>query len=334
MADRLFISNSDEAVRFIKKLLLFILVAAVIDRSLGYCLDYILRNKVVHSGNFGAINSAVKEKAGIIIMGDSRAKHNYVPRIISKDMRSDCFNLGADGMGVNYDYSLLTHILSNYKPGLIIYELNLELNGNKPATLNYYKLMPFIKRYDNLVRLVKEKDAFIELKLLSGAYPFNKKIHSLIYDSMFAARNDDLKGYQPLYGTKLENEFKEFTIRAQPTVITESPEISKSTFSDFIELAGKHDVPVLFVYSPMIGNSGSYTIDPASLKRYSEMITSHGMKLILLEKQDYPQLGDKSLFWDPIHLNDEGAKVFSEIINRRLAELKKENYFRDSPPGS
>jgi hypothetical protein len=59
----------------------------------------------------------------------------------------------------------------------------------------------------------------------------------------------------------------------------------------------------------------------------SKMLKGHAVKLLIIQKDKYPQLNKTWLFKDTSHLNYRGSIIFSNIVNENLHQLKNNNYF-------
>jgi hypothetical protein len=320
MARRLFIFNS-EIAPLLRNVLLFAFVVISLDQFLGYQLDNVFNKKVL-AGTFGTINRAVQEKGDIIILGDSKAHHNYIPAAIGQNLSASCYNLGNDGMGIIYHYTLITHVLSHYKPKLIIYDVSGGEFNEKFLNRAYYKLMPIIKQYDEIIDIVRINDTYIKLKLLSRLYPYNKKLHSLIKDGFILQKDDPLRGYVPLYGSNVLPYRKK---SAESQSQTQDSIILQDTFKAFIKKARDNNVPLVSINSPVWDFNDYYPHGfPDAI---TNLFARNNINLIVIQKTDYKSLTNASLFKDMSHLNHEGALVFSEIVNSKLIELKQQRYF-------
>jgi hypothetical protein len=318
MADLLFILNFNETMRFINKLFIFLIIVFIVDRFLGFQLDYFFNNKI-QGGNFGIINQAIKNKADIIILGASRAHHNYIPEIISKNTKLSCYNLGLDGMSIIYNYCLLTHILNNYKPKLVIYDVGgFELSNKWAGPAHYDKLMPIIRKYDNLIELIKINDPYIKLKLILSLYSYNQKIHSLINDG-FILNKITFSGYAPLFGSEPEKVFND-----NPDEIPLHDEEDNTHWKAlhyFINKLKEDNIPFVFIFSPTWPDL-QHTIQPNLLKT----IRSNSVDLHIIHKKYYSEFLNRNLYKDPAHLNQEGAVIFSKIVNLKIKTLLEKSY--------
>jgi hypothetical protein len=293
----------------------------ILDQALGRQLEHVFYN--LRSGRFGIINSAVNTRADILILGESKAHHNYIPKVIAKNLGLTCFNLGADGMNVVYQFILINHIINYYQPKLIIYDVSGKEFNEKYFDLSKFSiLMPYAKNCRKALDIIKQEDSYIDLKLLSRLYPFNQNLHSLILHGFVEPRIT--KGYEPLYGTNLGKELK--NKKHTTSLKIEENDILRYTFKAFLNIITEHKIPIVFINSP-VWDFEDYYRSYNFPQNILNMLKGRATELLIIQKDNYPQLNEARLFKDSSHLNAQGAMIFSKIVNVHLHQLKNSNYF-------
>ena len=321
MASHSSTSSFNEQKIFFKKLLIFIVLVIVVDQALGRLLEHVFYN--LRSGRFGVINLAVDTRADILILGDSKAHHNYMPKVIANNLGLTCFNLGADGMNVIYHYILVNHIINYYKPKLIIYDVSgKEFNEKYFDPSKFSILMPYAQNCRSALDIIKKEDSFIDIKLLSRLYPFNQNLHSLVLHGVVAPRVT--KGFEPLHGTNLAKELRNKK-DGTPTKIEEN-DILKFTFKALLDIVAEHKIPMVLINSP-VWDFDDYYRSYNFPQNILNMLKGYAVELNIIQKDKYPQLNEEQLFKDSSHLNNKGAFIFSNIVNSYLHQLKSANYF-------
>jgi len=321
MASHSSTSSFNEQKIFFKKLLIFIVLVIILDQALGRLLEHTFYN--LRSGRFGVINLAVDTRADILVLGDSKAHHNYKPIVIANNLGLTCFNLGADGMNVIYHYILINHIINYYKPKLIIYDVSgKEFNEKYFDPSKFSILMPYAQNCRSALDIIKKEDSFIDIKLLSRLYPFNQNLHSLVLHGLVAPRVT--KGFEPLNGTNLAKELKNKK-DVIPSKIEEK-DILKFTFKALLDIVAEHKIPMVLINSP-VWDFDDYYRSYNFPQNILNMLKGHAAELLIIQKDKYPQLNEEQLFRDTTHLNHQGAFVFSIIVNSYLHQLKSANYF-------
>src|SRR6266487_4594889 len=103
--------------RFLKNLLLVIVILFVIDRGIGYLLGYFFEKQPNGIGDTSVTTYAVeKSKEDVLIFGTSRASHHYDSRIISDTLGLSTFNCGRNGTNIIYHAAILPVMLERHTP--------------------------------------------------------------------------------------------------------------------------------------------------------------------------------------------------------------------------
>ena len=121
----------------------------------------------------------------IIVMGSSKAHHNYIPQVFSDTLGMSCYNAGCDGNGIILAYGILSLIEEERLPKLIVYDVKQQFdiyhyNGDGDYT-RYYQMIK--KYYDNpyvkeVIEDISPKDL---LKLHSGFYRTNGDFVNILF---------------------------------------------------------------------------------------------------------------------------------------------------------
>jgi hypothetical protein len=321
MASHSSTSSFNEQKIFFKKLLIFIVLVIILDQALGRQLEHVFYN--LRSGRFGVINLAVDTKADILILGDSKAHHNYIPRLIRDNLDLSCYNLGADGMNVIYHYILVNHIINYYRPTLIIYDVSgKEFNDKYFDPSKFSILMPYAKNCRSALDIIKKEDSFIDIKLLSRLYPFNQNLHSIFLHGLIAPRIT--KGYEPLHGTDLVKELKNKKNGTSSKI--DENDILKFAFKALLDIVAEQKIPIVLINSPVWDFDDYYRLYNFP-QNILNTLKGYEAELFIIQKDKYPQLNEEWLFKDSSHLNHHGAIIFSKIVNAYLHQLKSNNYF-------
>jgi len=132
---------------------------------------------------------------------------------------------------------------------------------------------------------------------------------SLLFANRETIRNRLLKKIIPY--------FQEYTRKINDMLIVEDrgdlKQLNRRRYivlGRLLELLKRHKVQIIFAALPVVK---SYNID-GQLREILEKT-----KTRLLDCRDIPELSEK-MFLDPIHLNDNGSKIFSHYLAQRLAE--------------
>jgi hypothetical protein len=290
--------------------LLFVLLF-VVDRGLGALAQYgFMKTRDGDTG--GQINGLLEKKAPLLVFGDSRAESHYVPAILSEHLGVAAFNGGFKGSNSLYFYGLEQLVFDHYTPRLIV--LDFSAYGIMQTRDDPYdKLDPLYPywRNDHVWQLIAADGRAQRLRFLSRLYPYNSKIHSIIMFNVMAHRPHASDGYDPQAGVLGDEPLGPLDRRP----VTSSDELV-SYLERFMVSAHQHGVPIIVVLSPRHA-FGTIAI-PARLQR---RIDEFGYPVLDFNVADYPQFADYRLYRDTAHLNDTGARLFSDLLGAKLCSL-------------
>lgn len=295
--------------KFLIRIAIFFAIVTVVDFSLGKVFHYLQ----AHAGGRTGAEYYVCEKAteDIIIMGSSRASHHYVPEIISEKLGMSCFNAGQDGNGIILQYGRWKMLSERYNPKMIIYDVtpgfDLSLNDN----MTYIdRLKPF--SYCTAVNdFVSDLFPLERFKMLSKMYCFNYKFIEMISDCARKKENDN-KGYLPLYGL-IRQEIVDSSSKDEKNNTIEIDEVKLHYLRELANDCKERGIKLVFVTSPSFMGRGLNSESFSSIQRIADEFE---VPYYFYYKSDFSNT--PQLFKDSSHLNDEGAKQFTEEIVSRI----------------
>jgi hypothetical protein len=309
-------------IKLLKKGLLFFVLIIIVDNLIGFAFDRLV--EIQKANLYYDIEWVKKNKPDILIFGTSKAKHNYIPQVITGDLHYTCYNLGQDGSNVIYHYTLIKYILSIYSPKLIIYDVaGQELDIKMANAYRYNQLLPIIKNDNEIINLIENQDKYIRIRLASKIYPYNGKIHTLIRNTFSFGKEDNSSyGYRAIYGSNIDQIYKSGETKY---VYREENEqlILKEAFTRSINLVKHKNIKLLLINSPQWNNLDGSLYFPFS-NSMNQIIESHGYNVIYINKENFEILNEKALYKDLAHLNENGSKIFSVLVNGVLINLNLE----------
>lgn len=293
--------------RFIIKIILFFSIILVIDFSFGRICGIMIAH--ANSGETKEIRSLCEgEKNDIIIMGSSKAHHDYISQIISDSLNVKCYNAGQDGNGIILSYGILNMMNSRNYPKLVIYDVKQQFDlyrysGDGDYTRYIKLLRPFFgnKEADDIISSISNWEL---IKLKSSLYRYNGQLISMVLNLRNNA-NDNNMGYQPLEG------YIENGLPQERDYILEIDPIKYKYLNDFIDFTKDKGIQLVIVLSPEYNTPLNNDFEPIRVICESKGIT-------LLDYFDNPIFQNKDLFKDHCHLNPNGAKVFTEKLVSNL----------------
>ncbi len=309
------------------KSLFFILIIIAIDQFVGLVLrHYFFRQK---SGQSHSLNVVISEcKADIIITGASTAQHHYDTRIISSFLKMTSYNAGQDGgHSILFDNALIKMILVRYTPKIIILET--KFNRLDYRADDYDKLsilLPYYKSYPNIKSIINLKDPYEEVKLLSAIYPFNSQIINIIRFNIASSseRRVDYNGFIPI-----KNKVIDDAIINQNTIfknIEEPVDTNKiNALKEIISLCKIKKIKLYIINSPEFHfKKDTIQVQSKSVKQALEIIQKENISYFNFS-YDTNFIERKNLFLDKLHLNADGATLFSNILSESIDNSLKKN---------
>lgn len=289
--------------KFLINIAIFFAIVAVVDFSLGKAFQYLQARA---GGRTGA-EYYVCEKAteDVIIMGSSRASHHYVPEIISEKLGMSCFNAGQDGNGIILQYGRWKMISKRYVPRLVIYDINVGFDIAQSDNMTYIdRLKPFSGE-----RIVSEYISTLfpleKIKLFSCLYRYNYKYLELATDCFHKSNYNS--GYIPLYG-HIRNEIV-YGKKVDKTADVDLDPVKVYYLEQLIKEAQTIGTKVVLVVSPS-WDGGKYAQSVYSVVQM--LAERYNIPFLMFVDSDI--CGNPDLFEDSSHLNDKGARTFTEVF--------------------
>lgn len=291
--------------KFLLKVISFFLIIIIIDILSG--IVYGKLRKLARSGityNYEYIADSCAND--ILILGSSKAARHYNPQIIGDSLNMSCYNCGEPGCGIITALARYRMIKCRHMPKMIIYELT--PGYDYFDTDDYSKYLLSLKPYANkeCVRAIFDQfgDDLDPLRLCSKMYMNNSTIIQVLTDCIrYTPYNG---GFQPLNGRM--NAMPKLTNNSVPQKIDS---IKLNCLERFIQEVKRDSVFLCFVASPecsemMRIDDNDYNIGVNLCKKYNVQY---------FDKRYIDGISNNpSLFHDKVHLNGEGASVFSKEI--------------------
>lgn len=293
--------------RFIIHIFIFGVILLLFDRIVGTIENYLyLSNDNV----LAYVASNKNQHEDIVIMGSSRARHHYIPKIIGDSTNMSCINIGVDGQNIYYHYALLNLLLKHQTPKIVIYELfniDIERTQQRYSTEQLDKLAPVYglnHSVDSIVALKGKKYIYgIEV---FDSFRYNSRIFELFTSSDLTGKN---KGYEPIYGVWSGDMKTDITFNGF------DGDKLKCLY-DFIGMCKSKGIEIMVFVSPRYINPD---IESEAYITVGRECISRGAKFYYYENAQ----SDISNFKDINHLNDKGAQWYSALISREIRSLCK-----------
>jgi hypothetical protein len=302
------------------KIVLFILIITITDKALGLILRKLYFSQT--AGQDYSLSYVLSQcNSDIIIFGNSRAQHHYDSRIISAALKMSCYNAGQDGgHSIILPYAEIKSITKRYSPKIIILEFS-------PTGIVHFEgdydrlsiLLPYYQKYSEMRPLILLRGPYERIKLLSSIYPFNSDIINIIgfNTKTRAAQKKDFDGYIPLTEVLNTN-----MINAKPEILNQLIIRTKSvvdsnmvnSLENIISICRGKNISLFIMNSPIF-HEVNESVSPAF------PVEKISLDIIHLNQVNYFDfssnqtfVGHPEWFADKAHLNEQGARVFSNMV--------------------
>ncbi|MES2863886.1 MAG: hypothetical protein V4666_07190 [Bacteroidota bacterium] len=286
------------------KLLLILIISL-------YALDFLYakvyanskyRNKIQY-----ALNDNPKEY-DVVFLGSSRANNHFATSEFEKK-GFKTFNFGMSG-GSLEESLLLLEILIEKKNNLknVILELDLNIRSESFSDGTRAAFMPYLNSNSVINNFYNSK---LEDFNTFSFYPFYRfiKYETKIgfREMMFTAIHKKSKfltynGYEPLYGS--ESGMSYDLEKAKPK--------KNKNFEEIRRVCKKNNINLIVVTTPICKNTSNKDYFKEVKKVYPEI---HNFENVITDDKYFATCG---------HLNDEGAKIFTNIIINEFFESQKD----------
>lgn len=296
--------------KFFVKILAFFSIIFLIDRTLGYSLDYMnshQKSNYTKDLYYGLMQS----KEDILIFGSSRAMNHYVPEVLEDSLQLTSYNCGYAGEGIVFHYGRIRKIFDRYQPKLIVYDI--EPNFDIAVSPND-RFLDRIKPNANdscVSNYIREFSYNEYLKTFSRLYCYNSLFYDIIKGYLTNSYKSQ-KGYIPLFGSN---------VHTAPTagLETTTDTLKIKTIEKLIQLCNQRNVPLVFFSSPRYGWTTS-----EELVVVKDLCEKNGTPFYDFYSNNDMTCVD-SFFFTSGHMNDIGARVYtSKIVPQIRKHLRKE----------
>lgn len=211
------------------------------------------------------------------------------------------------GQFILYHYATLKAILNRYTPKIVIFDIfHTELRVERDSYERLSFLLPYYKMDPPIQSVVDMKGPYEKYKLVSSIYPYNSAILVLAASNneYFKSRNKVANGYFPETGIWSKSIQ---TVSSDPYPLDS---VKINIFRSFIADCQKAGTKLICVVSPSFINFESRE---SSVIAHERIAKEHNI-LFLDFTNDPFFINRPYLFSDPLHLNEKGAREFTNIL--------------------
>lgn len=313
-------------VRLIKYLFLVGGISCIFSYSLFLIINYGLRNQ--KNDTFPVIKELVQsnENHQVLFIGSSLAKNNINPIVFDSISKLNSYNFGYPGAKIEHSYMIINRYLhSNHPyPKMILimlepYVLDSTIDINFPVQYYpYYKdtmIYNFVSKYDSDIKMIKY------LPFL-GITKYNDYLKNLgIMGVLFPNRLTSTlkKGFEPLFENSWKTEIVLPENKTNVVIIPKKRSYSGLKYMETIcKTCKEKNIKLYFIIPPKFHPNGSKTSESKGdfFTKLQPFIEKYSVKILDHSNLDICQ--KKEMFFDWHHLNNKGARIYTEFLNSNL----------------
>jgi hypothetical protein len=306
-----------EVGKFFKKFIILLVLVFIGDRIVGTLLEEAYKKAPL--GNIKTFAHSITDpKEDIFIYGSSRAVHGYDTRIFTDTLGLSCFNCGRENSNILYHATILDEMLKKHNPKIVVLDVSAgELiwrSAENSKQVLASMILPYVRNDTAFASVAKQLFPEELMKArVSKIYAYNSMVLALaIGKRNFKSKN--FNGYVPINGTKVKGKMPAFLDEASGT---DSSATQK--FEQFVKAIKDNNIRLYVIQSPMYVQPFASTVSldtiKAILNKYNEPFWDYGFDTTFYKG---------NLFYDNVHLNSEGAELFStKLASDIKADLEK-----------
>ena len=312
-----------------KKFLMRVFISAIVLYVLAGVLDFVVCKGLLQMEDYRFQDYAAMLDGGmdhdLLIMGNSRGKAHYDPRILDSLLHTDSFCIGIGGYPFNVQllkYNLYRE--RNRKPRVIVQDID-------PGTVvNFFPDVRHQHQSEQFFPLVYDRPqrrelrrvgyGFLDLNLpMYRFFGYQQVIKNGLLEALHLKHYVSFpayKGHRPEDGAWDGTELGRMEV--QEISIDES---RKALFESYLARCREDSIQVVLVYSPMFAGAREkmHGLDEARAC-FSEMAERYGF--VYLDYLDDPICRDSTNFCVSVHMNPEATAAFTRRLARDLDSLQ------------
>jgi hypothetical protein len=313
------ISRARKGPGFLVKLFSFIIILFLLDYGVGSILKYYYFKQklgLLYRTTY-AMDSTC---ADILVYGSSTANHHYVSDLISKRLHMTCYNTGRDGISLLYSYAVFQSDIKRHIPKMVI--LDLYDQAFMKDQENYDRLsslLPYYAKHPEIRSIFHLKSPYERYKLVSKIYPYNSMLFTIGIGNSDMNKGrpetEDQNGYVPAVNT--------INSKVALTIDTSYSkyEIDKNlvdAFLSFINDCNKLNITLYVFQSPKFK---IFEHEDSTIKMAEKIAGNFKVPFYSFANDSF-FLNHLELYSDNAHLNDMGARIFTDRILGKIMEKK------------
>ncbi len=301
-----------------KKLLLYIasilFIIIAFDFLVGVCCKYYIKNHQL-TGRYEPLDRLLKTvNSDILIIGNSIILNSLDPKTIEDSLSQSCYNGGIIGQGIDFSETIIDCVLQRYTPKTIILGLRPEEMGGNIGDGIYDILRPYYNMgYTSIDEHLESYSGSKRILLHSNLIRYNtiwiRVILYMFFDKSIYPQNGFMPKEVPL--TLAQQKIMSYCATPSKEKLETIERIIKKCktkginivicFPPTLQIFPQKPIPCVEAVEQICKKNNSYCITNYDCQYY----------------QERPEL-----FFDDVHLNINGAKLYSKDFANQLKQIK------------
>lgn len=299
-----------------KKLFIFIIsvlgVVAIADIVSGIVLDRYTRTHRL-PGDLAPIDYMLKEAdQDVIIVGNSAILNSLMPSVVSDSTGYSVYNGASNGQSLPFFHTMVDAILNRYTPKAIVIGLQTSILRDKGPGERYNILSPYYRQGYVTIDSCFESASTLEPYLLKSTfYRYNNIWFRILLYHLTDRTEHTSDGFiaKPSGGIQPDIEVLKGEGSPTPQRIAELRTI--------LEKCRQKDVRVIIMWPP---EYRKYTSERQTKKAVEHLVREFDNVCVIDDSADSLFLASPQFFFDNLHLNADGALIYSKSKATQLRQ--------------
>jgi len=302
---------------FLKQVLFFFIPLILLSVLLDYFITIQLKKSNSHAFKEYPVWNDIysgKINADLLVMGSSRAWKHIDSNVLEDSLGLSTYNLGMDGHHLPMQlWRYATFLQKNHRPKVIVYSLDYFMFTYTNELFNKDQFLPYLLFNFNMEKQLKNYIGFdyfdYRLPLIRYCGADKALLHTARI-SLFPNSNKKLrvKGFCA-ENKKWNNDFemvkktmKNYNVKIDTKILNQ--------FNQYLDDCNRDNIKVVLVYSPEYIEGQRFVKNRIDIIHTFEKLAQKNKMPFLNYSSDSLSF-QKSLFYNSIHLNKQGASLFS-----------------------
>lgn len=252
-----------------------------------------------------------KVDADVIVIGSSKASHHYVPQMLDDSLVLTVYNCGQDGCFFLYQNCIVNMVLDRYQPKVILWDI--QTASFTSTGLNEYQniryLSPYYAQNKWVKSFVNSESDKMEYRMMSRMFGYNSKLLNYVFP-LVTRSSATQKGY-----VALPNEGYKYPEMKQEKEDGDISDDYLALLNETSKRCNEMGVNLILCISPEFTMKGEKTLEIETA--IGDVVANNGAEFLNYNSSDL-FMNDATLFKDPSHLNDKGARFYTQLIIKEI----------------